>query len=161
MTVSFDTTFPFKVRLLRSDDKGQHWYVRNSSLTYDGSTLRVKFRNDLVGLYQNNDKLYRTVDGGTTWTQVDFSGPWYNTDFDDVPGKAGWWISVGGNYFSTQFGSSISYDDGAHWISLPDTLVHTCLNMTSPIHGYSGGISSAAGNDGVFVYSLPPGKLPD
>ena len=32
--------------------------------------------------------------------------------------------------------------------------------MTNLTHGYSGGVTTDSGNDGVFVYSLPPSKLP-
>lgn len=162
ITITYDNASnPVAARLLQSDDKGQHWYVRNPSMAYDGVTSRIKFRNQQIGLYENNRKLYRTMDGGTTWQQVDYSGIWHNGDFDNVPGKAGWWISAGGNSLSTRIGSSISYDDGDHWTSFLDTTIHTCVNMISPLHGYSGSITTGGGDGGVFVYSLAPGKLPD
>ena len=83
----------------------------------------------------------------------------------DIISKAGWWISTGGGTPGNPnsaygFGSSISYDDGDHWITL-DTWNHTCVDMTNPTHGYSGGVTTGSGDDGVFVYSLPPSKLPD
>lgn len=56
-------------------------------------------------------------------------------------------------------GSSISYDDGDHWTIL-DTLNHTCVDMTSPVHGYSGGITTGSGNDGVFIYQPLHAHLP-
>jgi len=37
---------------------------------------------------------------------------------------------------------------------------HTSVDMTNPTHGYSGGITTGSGNDGVFVYSFPPSHLP-
>jgi hypothetical protein len=151
-------------RLLQSDDRGIHWYVRNSSLPVTGGDGSLKFRNLSVGLFKNNGTLYRTADGGTTWNAVNYSGPWFSFDMDNVPGKAGWWISTGGGPEGTPnsvngIGSSISYDDGDHWIAL-DNLNHTCVDMTSPVHGYSGGIATGSGNDGVFVYVLPPSGLP-
>ncbi len=151
--------------MLQSDDRGVTWYVRNSYLTFNGYDGSIKFRNRSVGLFKNNGILYRTTDGGTTWNVVNYSGPWFSFDLDNVPGKTGWWISTGGGPSSTPnsakgFGSSISYDDGDHWITL-DNLNHTCVDMTNPTHGYSGGVTTASGNDGVFVYSLPPSKLPD
>lgn len=163
LTVITDDNFNYiGARLLQSDDKGVNWYVRNSSMTFapgsgDGT---IKFRNHSVGLYKNNGVLYRTTDGGTTFNEVNYSGKWFSFDFDNIPGLPGWWISTGGGPGDETnsikgSGSSISYDDGNHWITL-DTLNHTCVDMTSPIHGYSGGISTGSGNDGVFVYLFSP-----
>ncbi|MEO8764910.1 MAG: hypothetical protein ABI416_11510 [Ginsengibacter sp.] len=150
-------------RLLQSDDKGTNWYVRNPLLAFSGYDASIKFRNRSVGLYKNNGILYRTTDGGTTWNVVSYSGNWFSYDLDNIPGLPGWWISTGGgdpgNVLSLYgFGSSISYDDGNHWVTL-DTLNHTCIDMTGPFHGYSGGITTNSGNDGVFVYSLLPSRL--
>jgi len=38
-------------------------------------------------------------------------------------------------------------------------LNHTCVDMTNPVHGYSGGITSGSGDDGVFEYSFPHSRL--
>ena len=167
ITSTLDNNFnPVSSRLLQSDDRGENWYVRNSSMTFNGYDGTIKFRNHSVGLYKNNAILYRTTDGGTTWNVVNYSGTWFSFDFDNVPGKAGWWISTGGGPEGTPnsakgFGSSISYDDGDHWTILDTAVNHTCIDMTNPTHGYSGGVTTGSGHDGVFVYSLPPSKLPD
>jgi len=167
ITVEVDNNYNYvKARLLQSDDRGVHWYVRNPSMTIgDGGDGTIKFRNHSVGLYKNNGILYRTTDGGTTFNTVNYSGTWFSFDFDNVPGKAGWRISTGGGPAGTSnslkgIGSSISYDDGDHWITLDTAVNHTYIDMTSPTHGYSGGITTGSGNDGVFDYSLPPAKLP-
>jgi photosystem II stability/assembly factor-like uncharacterized protein len=160
ITVTLDNTgFIAGARLLQSDDKGEHWYVRNSSLpTIGASDGALKFRNHSVGLYKTNATLYRTTDGGTTWNNVNYSGTWFSYDVDNVPGKDGWWISTGGsdNFYPTNSakgtGSSISYDDGNHWFILDNGVNHTCIDMTGPAHGYSGGITTGTGRDGVFVY---------
>jgi hypothetical protein len=149
-------------RLLQSDDKGLHWYVRNSSMPFNSSSDNlIKFRNKSVGLYKENAILFRTTDGGTTWNKVNYSGTWFSHGIDDVPGKEGWWISTGAsdNFYPTNsakgIGSSISYDDGNHWITLDTAVTHTVLEITSPTHGYSGGITSGSGTDGAFVYQWP------
>ncbi|MEO8764911.1 MAG: hypothetical protein ABI416_11515 [Ginsengibacter sp.] len=157
VTVFDDNFFPISARILESDDRGESWYVKGSfpKFTGDGS---LKFRNHSVGLFKNNGILYRTTDGGANWKVVNYSGTWFSFDLDNIPGLPGWWISTGGGAGNTSNslfgrGSSISYDDGNHWIKL-DTLNHTCVDMTSPVHGYSGGISTESGSDGVFVYSF-------
>jgi photosystem II stability/assembly factor-like uncharacterized protein len=151
---------PVSGRLLQSDDKGLTWYVRNASLPFVGGDGSIKFRNSSVGLYKNNAILYRTTDGGTTYNVVNYTGKWFSFDLDNVPGNSGWWISTGGGTLTPTnpnsakgFGSSISYDDGSHWVTLDTDVNHTCVDITSPVHGYSGGVTTGSGNDGVFVYS--------
>lgn len=144
-------------RLLQSDDKGKTWYVRNAAMPLEGFDGTLKFRNNNVGLFKNNGVLYRTTDGGTTWNEVNYTGTWFSFDIDNVPGKPGWWVSTGGDLnFPTNsvygFGSSISYDDGDSWTVI-DTMEHTCVEMTSDRHGYTGGITRGSGNDGVFVFA--------
>ena len=144
-------------RLLQSDDKGLSWYVRSTSLPFTAFEGSIKFRNRFAGLYKNNGILYRTTDGGATWNKVNYSGTWFSYDFDNVPGRDGWWISTGGDMNQPTgsvkgIGSSISYDDGNHWITLDTAVNHTCVDITSPTHGYSGGITTENGNDGVFVF---------
>lgn len=143
-------------RLLQSDDKGLTWYVRTPSMPVSRGDCSLKFRSKLVGLFKNNQLLYRTTDGGSTWKKVNYSGKWFSFDLDNIPGLEGAWMSTGGDLPGENVnggkGSSISYNDGNTWIIL-DTLNHTCVDMTSPIHGYSGGFTTGKGNDGVFVYS--------
>ncbi len=149
-------------RLLQSDDKGANWYVRNTYMPEVNGFGTIKFRNDSIGLYKDNGKLYRTTNGGTTWNQVNYSGTFFCFDFDNVPGISGCWISTGGDAnlpgnSMNGIGSSISYDDGNHWSTLDTAVNHTCVEMTGSSHGYSGGITSGSGNDGVFIYSSNTG----
>jgi photosystem II stability/assembly factor-like uncharacterized protein len=149
-------------RLFQSDDKGVHWYVRNSNMPEVNGFGTIKFRNNSVGLYKDNGKLYRTTDGGTTWNQVNYSGTFFCFDFDNIPGTPQGWISTGGDAnlpgnSMNGIGSSISLDDGDHWSTLDTAVNHTCVEMTSASHGYSGGITSGSGNDGVFIYSSTTG----
>ncbi|MEJ7683203.1 MAG: hypothetical protein WKG06_36170 [Segetibacter sp.] len=163
-TVTDSTGNPVSGQLLQSDDRGFTWYVRNPSMTLKGGAGSLKFCNSSVGLFKNNAILYRTTDGGTTWNVVNYSGKWLSFDLDNIPGLNGAWISTGGGpagniNASGGIGSSISYDDGDHWTIL-DTLNHTCVDMTSPVHGYSGGITTGSGNDGVFIYQPLHAHLP-
>ncbi len=146
-------------RLLQSDNKGETWYVRNPGLTLVGNDGVIRFRNHSVGLYKNNGILYRTTDGGTTFTPVNYHGTFYSFDMNKVPGLPGVWVSTGGDSALAPnalhgYGSSVSFDDGNHWFTIDNGVNHTCVVMTSAIHGYSGGITSGSNNDGVFVYNL-------
>ena len=157
MAIPQTQTSTTTARLLQSDDKGESWYVRSSSLPFTVFEGSIKFRNRNVGLYKNNGILYRTTDGGGTWTQVNYVGTWFSYDLDNVPGREGWWVSTGGDtnlptLSGKGIGSSISYDDGNHWITIDTAVNHTCVDITSPTHGYSGGITTGKGGDGMFVY---------
>ena len=157
MAIPQTQTSSTTARLLQSDDKGLSWYVRSTSLPFTAFEGSIKFRNRFVGLYKNNGILYRTVNGGLTWNKVHYSGTWFSYDLDNIPGANGWWISTGGEptqplLSAKGIGSSISYDDGNHWVTLDTAVNHTCVDMTSPTHGYSGGITTESGNDGVFVF---------
>ena len=158
-TIVFNANGSTYSRLLRSDDKGLHWYVKCPSLPLDFTDGRLRFRNENVGLYKNNGKLYRTTDGGATWTQVNYTGTWFSYDFDNVPGRPGVWISTGGDsnkpvQSAKGLGSSISFDDGDSWHTLDTAIDHTCLSMVNSAFGFGGGITSGSGNDGAFVYSI-------
>ena len=158
-TVVFNSDGSTRSRLLRSDDKGLHWYVKCPNLPLVFSDGRLRFRNERVGLYKNNEKLYRTTDGGATWNQVNYTGTWFSYDFDNIPGRPGVWISTGGDVnkplqSAKGLGSSISYDDGNSWHTLDTAVDHTCINMTNSSFGFGGGITSGSGTDGAFVYSL-------
>lgn len=150
-------------RLLESDDKGKSWYVKNANMPIIGFDITMKFRNKSVGLLKNAGTLYRTTDGGLTWNIVPYKGSWFNYDMDDVPGKPGWWVSTGGNTglpgTGSGLGSSRSVDDGNTWTLIDTAVTHTCVEMVSYAHGYSGGITTGTNKDGVFVYtSLNPFK---
>lgn len=162
ITVTLDNTGHIaSARLLQSDDEGHHWYVRNPSMPFNPSSDNlIRFRNRSVGLYKQNATLYRTTDGGTTWNKVNYAGTWFSYGLDNIPGTEKGWISTGGsnNFYPTDAfkgsGSSISYDDGDHWITIDTAVNHTSVVMTSPVHGYSGGITTGKGGDGVFVYQV-------
>jgi hypothetical protein len=146
-------------RILRSDDKGHHWYVACPNIPFDYTDGRLRFRDENIGLYKNNEKLYRTTDGGATWNLVNYTGNWFSYDFDNVPGRPGVWISTGGDITkpvasAKGLGSSISFDDGDSWYTLDTAVDHTCINMVNSAFGFGGGITSGSGNDGAFVYSI-------
>jgi len=162
-TVGLDQNGSFASRLLKSDDKGLHWYVVCPNMALDFTDSRLRFRSKLVGLYKNNGKLFRTTDGGATWNQVNCIGTRFSCDFDNVPGRPGVWISTGGDLATPPFsasglGSSISYDDGDTWQILDTAVEHVGIEMVTSAFGFGGGITSGNGNDGAFVYSIANNK---
>ncbi len=139
-------------RLFRSDDKGLTWYVKNSNMPLSQNDVTMRFRDANVGLMKTYGSLYRTIDGGGTWTQFNYCSTWYASNLDYIPGTSSSWISSGGA-LGTQPGTSISPDDGTTWVPIDAGTKHTCVKMTSDHHGYSGGVSTGSGTDGVFTFN--------
>ncbi|MCY7410703.1 MAG: hypothetical protein LH473_10545, partial [Chitinophagales bacterium] len=150
--VSNDGYTPTSTRLLQSDDMGETWYVRNSSLPIAETFLATaKFRDQSTGILQNNGKIYRTTDGGSTFDQVNYSGTCFTYDIDFIKDVPGCWISAGG-VFGTLAGSSVSYDDGDTWTLLDTNVHHSQIEMVNKHRGFTGGEATGS-NDGAFVYA--------
>jgi len=145
-------------RLLQSDDFGQSWKVKGDSLPITAGDISIKFRDKNNGLLKNGGKLYRTTNGGAKWKEVKVQGYYCDYDFDNVPNRPGTWISTGGDVikgYTFRRGSSISYDDGIHWKAIDTVINHACIEITSALTGYTGGVSTnSKGRDGVYVYSF-------
>ena len=74
-------------RVWKTTDKGLHWAAYQTQETLiDFSNL--KMRDALHGLWGVHDELYRTKDGGITWTEITPAGTWFTDDLAYVPGTA-------------------------------------------------------------------------
>jgi subtilisin family serine protease len=77
-------------RIYRSVNKGQNWTVSQSPLTDFGGTAmsgNLSFGNGLEGLIVNmNSQVYKTTNGGTTWTLLTTAGSVFNNGLCWVPG---------------------------------------------------------------------------
>jgi photosystem II stability/assembly factor-like uncharacterized protein len=152
-------------RLLRSTDKGATWTAITTPVAdFGGATTTTSvadftFRDDNNGIImrQNYDAtpayvdytLFRTTDGGATWTDI--------TDVNQIVYHSG--IAYAGNVLysngssANNFGTSFSTDDGATWNEV-DVLSHTCLEFLSESVGFSGGFASSTTAGG--IYKLVP-----
>lgn len=103
-----------KGRVYRSVNKGLNWTFSQTPLT---SYVNVYMANHLEGLAQDKSAtgsaLYKTVDGGLTWTQVNYTGTLYTNDLAYVPGTANTYVSTGAA--SGVSGASYSFDGGQTW----------------------------------------------
>lgn len=115
-------------------------------------------RDALNGLWGVHDELYRTNDGGITWTEAEPSGTWFTDDLAYVPGTASTYVSTGSHDFSGYgalhgIGTSYSLDDGNTWITIDTAVEHLAIAMVNSYSGYTGGFNTDASTDGIFKYN--------
>jgi photosystem II stability/assembly factor-like uncharacterized protein len=144
-------------RVWKTTDKGLHWDAFPTEETLiDYSNLKMK--DALHGLWGVHDELYRTNDGGQTWSEVEPNGTWFTDDLAYVPGTASTYISTGSHNFSGYgalhgIGSSYSLDDGNTWITIDTAVEHLSIAMVNSYSGYTGGFNTDASTNGIFKYN--------
>jgi photosystem II stability/assembly factor-like uncharacterized protein len=144
-------------RVWKTTDKGLHWNAYLTPETFvDYSNL--KMRDALHGLWGVRENLYRTMDGGITWTVVETSGTWFTNDLSYVPGTASAYVSTGSHDFDGYgaihgIGSSYSLDDGNTWITIDTAVEHLSLAMINSYTGFTGGINLNGSAKGIYKYN--------
>jgi photosystem II stability/assembly factor-like uncharacterized protein len=145
--------------IFRSLDKGATWTV--SRQVASDAIENVAFRDQQNGLAiisdenSTNHQLFRTTDGGTTWSRLSYSGPLRGFSIDNVPGT-GNYISVGIDFGNGDAGSSYSRNNGQTWTSIETTLNHLFVDAAGPTAVWSGGIGENAAGD---IVGLGANKL--
>lgn len=115
-----------------STGQGQLYHTPDAGLTWTTSTCpqpfySLAFRDAQHGLANGTGAgrpLYRTTDGGVSWSPVSPLGRRRLYKFAALPGSAGTYVSIGtGNYSATPDtpGTAVSYDDGQNWLDLGGT----------------------------------------
>jgi hypothetical protein len=148
-------------RVWKTTDKGLHW-VANSTEVTKIDFSNIKMRDVQHGLWGVKDELYKTSDGGITWTEIFPKGKWFTADLAYVPGTASTWVSTGSRHDVSGYGalhgtgSSYSTDDGKTWITIDSGVNHLALDMVSTTVGFTGGFNLDTTHRGVFKYCGPP-----
>jgi hypothetical protein len=153
-------------QLLKSVNKGLNWTLINTPVADFGggtdttSIAEFAFSDDNNGFIlketydgatPNNyvsTTLYRTVNGGTTWTTV-AAGP---DMFHGAIAFAGPGMLITAGSSTGNFGSSYSTDNGLTWTEI-DQLSHTSLSFSSATLGYGGGFSEDELIGGIFKFT--------
>ena len=151
-------------RVWKTHDKGLHWTAYNTPATQQDAfedVSKIKMRDALHGLLGFHDILYRTNDGGITWTEITPVGTWFTNGLDYVPGTAATWVSTGGDVNSSYgalhgIGSSYSIDDGNTWITIDTAVDHLAVNMVSFNKGFCGGFNINNTTGGVSIFRGTP-----
>jgi photosystem II stability/assembly factor-like uncharacterized protein len=118
-----DGSDSYSTGVLKSSDGGQTW--NTTGLTFAVSQKRVISKllinpiNPSIMMAASNVGIFRTIDGGTTWTQLKAG---YFTDLEFKPGDPSTVYAAGYNFFR-------STNDGATWSMVTDGLPSS--NVTS------------------------------
>lgn len=143
-TVWFTTN---KGRIYKSTDRGLNWVVYQSPLTDFGGTTsgNLSFKDNTYGIIISNSGLvYRSSDGGSTWSQVTTTGP--------VKTVGLCWVEGTNIVFSTGAdGSSFSEDGGTTWNPI-DTEQHTAVEFKTGSLGWSGWFNASSTSQGMWKW---------
>ncbi|MEO6166112.1 MAG: T9SS type A sorting domain-containing protein [Chitinophagales bacterium] len=147
-------------RIWKTIYKGLHWDAYQTQDTLIEFS-NLKMRDALHGLWGVHGELYRTSDGGITWTELETSGTWFTNDLAYVPGTASTWVSTGAHDFPGYaengslhgIGTSYSIDDGHTWITIDTAVEHLSLAMVNSYTGFTGGVNLNANAKGIFKYN--------
>lgn len=166
-TVSGDTIWAGtnKGRILRSVDYGLNWTaVVVAAITRTVSDIAfTDHNNGLAVLYSGTTTvtyyLFKTVNGGTSWTQVTpVSGNWFKENIANIPGTSYYMSSSQNVTPPTAAGSSFSINAGSNWTTLDISVQRGELEFFDAITGWCGDFSDAiiSTDGGILKWSVGP-----
>lgn len=117
-TVWFATN---KGRIYRSVNKGLNWQVFQTPIS--DASFEISFKNATTGIIQirksGQNSAYITQNGGNTWSNLNFTGNFYNNSFKFVR-STGMLITTGSDYDGLLTGVSYSTNDGTSFTDFAD-----------------------------------------
>jgi PKD repeat protein len=149
-----------KGRIFRSSDKGLNWTAASTPLGLNVTLTNIAFRDAnngyVTGLNPSTQAdvgLYKTTDGGATWTlwPVSTSTITAKSAIEYVPGSTSTYYVSGATAGAS--GTAYTNDDGATW-TLIDNIQHTALGFLNESTGWTGGFNSSNTTGGIFKLSL-------
>ena len=146
-----------KGRIYKSTDKGLNWTVSQSPIEdFGGATSSgsYSFKDEMNGLLLKSGTtplLYKTVNGGTTWTPVTFTGVIGGRDLEYIEGTNNV-VTVGTATDNSSY-TSYSTDNGLTWTQVMLTTQVTSLKFKDNMTGFGGGFTVSATEGGIYKYS--------
>ena len=147
-----------KGNIYRSDDKGNNWVSVTNPFLISGKVRVIQFKDSMNGIIGDRSSdsftLYRTTNGGSTWSLLSPIGTVYGRRLVYVPGTAGTLISTSNT--SSLSGSSISLDFGNTWTDITGSsgVAFTTLSNFSYQTGWAGLLSEGNFVGGVAKYQI-------
>lgn len=145
-----------KGRIFKSTDMGLNWTVTQSPITdfagtaSSGTYSFTDVNNGLLLKAGTVPLLYKTINGGTTWTAVTFTGTIGNRDLTYIPGT-NTVVSVGTG--TTDSYTSYSLNSGLTWTQVMAGTQVTSLKFKDATTGFGGGFTISAIAGGVYKYT--------
>ncbi|QQQ26981.1 T9SS type A sorting domain-containing protein [Chryseobacterium indoltheticum] len=158
-----------KGRIYKSTDKGLNWTIAFTGSTYSltdfgGATVNgdmawsdanrgIVFKRNFLGTTPTALAIYRTTDGGQTWSTVMFTGITAANNINDITYVPGTNILVATSSSQTTGGSWKSLDNGSTWTALDTGVQHLNVRCSDASTCYSGGFNTSATVGGMFKSS--------
>ena len=164
-TIWFGTTFG---RIIKSTDKGLTWTVSQSPIPDFGGGINGDGSGDLAFTDQSNGllqtdayELYKTSDGGVTWTPIEVQADTKLKNFGiaAIPGLVNTYISVGEDLeTSPERGSAYTLDGGVTWYNIDDAeqVDGGVVQFKSPTNGFCSGFTTSAAVGGIWKWNGLP-----
>lgn len=153
-TIWFGTTIG---RIWKSENYGKDWTAHVADpggkvvheIAFNDDKLRgvAHLRNGAVTF------LYATTDGGITWTSVGQPANWKRSRITAVPGTN---ALVSTSVIPFDPGSAVSYDNGATWTTIDNTLQMAVSRFYNATTGYAGSffITGPPFNPGIYKSNI-------
>lgn len=158
-----------KGRIYKSTDKGLNWTIAFTGSTYSltdfgGAAVSgdmawsdankgIVLKKNYSGTTPTALAIYRTLDGGATWSTVTFTGITAASNINDITYVPGTDILVATSSSQTTGGSWKSLDNGSTWTALDSGVQHLGVRCSDANTCYSGGFNTSATFGGMFKSS--------
>lgn len=146
-----------KGRLLRSSDKGLTWgTVAFQTPCTDFGDIDLgasfSFQSETSGIMVGKDwSVYRTNDGGATWTPVATDGTIRNGDVTYVEGTNNLLVNIGEDFIDGFRGSSVSSDNGTTWQDVGQEIdAVSAVEFYDLTHGLASGFTASPVSGGIY-----------
>lgn len=140
-------------RIYHSTNKGVSWNVYTSPINDFGGTAmsgNLSFSSASNGLIVNvNGVIYKSINAGSTWTQVTSTGPVFANGLCAVEGTN---VVFTTGAATTGSGSSYSLDGGINWVGI-DNAQHLYCEFINPSIGWSGWFNTSATQNGMWKWN--------
>ncbi|PKF75274.1 T9SS type A sorting domain-containing protein [Chryseobacterium sp. PMSZPI] len=157
-----------KGRIFKTTDKGQTWSALatntiisdfggssvNGDMAWSNANTGMIMRKTFSGTTPTGLQFHRTTDGGTTWTQVTFTGIAASNKISDITYVPGSNILLAVSSDGTTGGSWKSSDNGTTWSPLDTAVQHLGVRCSDASTCYSGGFNTSATVGGMYKSTL-------